>query len=281
MPKHSDRSLWSNSEKHSGIKYILSSDKILRYFGGTTKNLTIDSNPALSKIYASNDFGIYEVSSSSKDPVPESNITDNVVIKYHGWNYEIESDYYKVTLGANSPVLKRFGPPDNDYLNYGFLQEDFIIQRNRAHLQEKINSKSKIWSLHLTVNDNQITYTTVLINPQNQVPVGTLRIRYTFYPDVIKREYTLSNDWLVAQSSPHMNVRYSINSFSLLKEFVVKNDKTRLERKTVVYEDSVTKNMNIEDFYLHQGDEGMYITFAGSIPPAFNRFIQWNANKQE
>jgi hypothetical protein len=253
-------------QNYFGVRYILSSDRILQYFGGTTENLTTDSNPALSKIYASNDYGIYDIGNSSLNPVPESSYpADKVSIKYFGGTYEIESDYYKVTLGAITPVLKRLGPPDNDYLNYGFLTEDFTITGT------ELSPGGDHYSLEdqeftSEVKDNQITYRTVLIDPQNQVPLGTLLIRYTFYPDVIKREYVFSNDWLVAQSSPQLNVRYSINSFSLLKEFIVKNDKTRLERETVVYEDSVTKNMNIEDFYLHRGDEGIYITFDGISP---------------
>lgn len=248
-----------------GVRYILSSEKIIRGFGTGTEDLTIDTNPALSKIYASDDFGIYDISGSSENPVSESTLTDTVSIKYEDENYKIASDYYKITLGKNTPLLKRLGPPDNDYLNNGFLTEDFEITGTELPSGGvKINPDD----LEFTTDykDNQITYRTILINPQNKVPLGTLLINYTFYPDVIKREYTLSNDWVVAQSSSQIIVQYSIHSFSLFKEFVVKNDKTRLERKTVVYEDSVTKNMNIEDFYLHQDNDGIYITFAGISP---------------
>ena len=163
------------------------------------------------------------------------------------------------------PVLKRFGPVDNDYLNYGFLTEDFTISGTELPYGDQY--KLEDLDFASDVKDNQITYMTVLVNPDTQVAVGTFVIRYTFYPDVIKREYSLSNDWLVAHTSPQISVRYSIRSFSLLKEFVVgKSDGTRLERETVVYEDSVSKNVNIEDFYLHQGEEGMYIKFAGISP---------------
>lgn len=251
--------------QYFGVRYILSYDNILRYFGGTTQDLTIDSNPALSKIYASNDLGIYEVNGVSAVPVQESNVTNLVAIKYLGGTYEIESDFYKITLGANAPVLKRFGTPDNDYLNYGFMQESFIISGTElpAGGDQFIINEIPFTS---SVNDNQITYMGPLINSLNQVPIGTLRIQYTFYPEVIKREYTLSNDWLIARSSPNLYVRYTLGSFSVLKSFVVKNDKTRLDRNTVVYEDSINKNIDIEDFYLHQGDEGIYIRFAGTSP---------------
>lgn len=253
-----------NFQKYFGVRYILSSDRILRFFSGTTENLTIDSNPALNEIYVSNDFRVYEISSNSKIPVPQSSHADNVSIKYQGGNYEIESDFYRVTLNANKPVLKRFGPTDYDYLNYGLFTEDFTFSGLEI---PSGGSKFTVDNLAFTtdIKDNQITYKAILISP-DQVPEGTLLIRYTFYPEVIKREYTLSNDWLVAQSSPQMNVQYSIRSFSPFKAFVIKNDQIQLERKTVVYEDSVTKNMNIEDFYLHEGDEGMYIRFSGRSP---------------
>ena len=252
-------------QKKFGVKYILSTDRMLRYFGGTTETLTIDSNSALNKIYASNDFGIYEASSSSVNPVPESYVSNTSSIKYQGGTYQIETKYYKVTLGANTPVLKRFGPPDNDLLNYGFITEDFRITGTELSTGGDLFKLEDLEFTH-DIKDNQITYRTVLISPQSQVPIGTLLIRYTFYPDVIKRDYILSNDWLVAKSSPQINVYYTLRSFSLLRSFVVKNDQTRLERQTVVYEDSVSKNVNIEDFYLHDGDLGMYIAFAGLSP---------------
>jgi hypothetical protein len=248
-----------------GVKYIISSDKILRYFGGTTENLTIDSNPALSKIYASNEFRIYEIQSFTKTPAPKLFTSDNLSITYEGGNYKIDSDYYKVTLGANTPVLKRFGPRDTDYLNYGFFIENFNVGGTGLPSGED-QFKLEDLTFSSDVKDNQITYTTVLIDPKSQLPVGTFFVRYTFYPDVIKREYILSNDWLVAESSPQITVHYSISSLSWLKQFVVTNGNTRLERKTVVYEDSINKNINVDDFYLHEGDEGMYISFAGISP---------------
>lgn len=248
-----------------GIKYILSTDKILRPFGDTTTNLSTDSNPAANKIYSSNDFRIYELSRSYGYAIPESNTTGIVAIKYQGGNYEIASDFYRITLGADTPVLKRFGPPDNDYLNYGYLTEIFRISgAEQGEGEDAFNVEDLKFTTE--IRDNQIIYTTDLLNPQTKNPEGTLTIRYTFYQEVIKREYTLTNDWLIAQSSPQINVRYSLNSFSLLRSFIIQNDADRLERQTVVYQDSVTKAMNIEDFYLHKENGGMFIRFAGTAP---------------
>ena len=54
-----------NFQSVYGAKYVMSSDKILSNFRITRQNLTIDNNTALDKIYGSNDFGIYEITSSS------------------------------------------------------------------------------------------------------------------------------------------------------------------------------------------------------------------------
>lgn len=255
----------NNFRKQFGVKYILSSDKMLRYFGGTTSNLTIDSNPALSKIYSSNDFRIYEVS-SSKYRIPESNLADTISVKYQEGNYVIESNYYKVFLDINTPVIKRLGPPEKDLLNSGYITENFKITGTELLYPE--GNLFELEDLECTneIKDNQITYRTVLFNSKSQAPVGTLIIRYTFYPTVIKREYALYNDWIVAKSSPQMNVQYTLRISSLQNQFIIKNDETKLERRTMVYEDSINKNVNIEDFFIHDGDNGIYITFAGLSP---------------
>ncbi len=69
------------------VKYILSSNKILANLGKTTAGLTIDSNQELDKIYSSRDFGIYEVTSSTGNSIPEYSIAQDTTIRKSGSVY--------------------------------------------------------------------------------------------------------------------------------------------------------------------------------------------------
>ncbi len=247
-----------------GVKYILSSDKLLQNLKGSRGILTIDSNPALTKIYSSNDFGIYEIS-TTENPSPETYIAKNISLKQGRGSYEIESDYYKVILSENAPVLKRFGTPEQNLLGNGYVREEFRISGSELSSDGDLFSIEDMEFTH-EIKGDQIIYMTVLHNPKDQTHEGTLQVRYTFYPNVIKREYLVSNDWLIMRYSSQMNVQYSMRIFSPMSQFVVKNEKTRLEKHVSASEDTVTKNVNIEDLFLNNGNTGMYITFDTQFP---------------
>jgi len=213
-----------------GVKYIISTDRILDNLGKRQENLTIDSNSALSKIYSSNDFGIYEVKSSSENRISISYLADNISLNKRGGNYEIDSGYYKVILSDNNPIFKRFGTPKENFLGNGYFDEKIKISGTELSSDGIVFSLGDIVFTSEIV-DNQITYKTVLKNPQNHNDVGTLLIQYTFYPNVIKREYRLSNDFLITKYSPQIDIQYSINIYSPMSQFVIKNDETRLEKE--------------------------------------------------
>ena len=251
--------------KSFGVKYILSSDRILENLGGSQEDLRIDTTSALNKIYASNDFGIYEISTVSDNRAPIPYRVDNISFKKMGGTYEIDSGYYKVILSENNPVLQRFGTSQHNFFGNGYFNEKIKISGT------ELSSDGDIFNLEdigftSEISDNQIIYRTELQNPQTNINEGTLFVRYTFYPNVIKREYRLSNDWFVAQYSPQFDVQYSINIYSPMSQFSIKNDKTQLEKQIIAFQDAVTRNIEIEDFYLSDGQNGMVISFAASSP---------------
>jgi len=248
-----------------GVKYILISDRVLDVFGKTQDDLTSNSNPSLNKIYASNDFGIYEISTSHENPVQVSYLADSISLKQKGGTYEIESDYYKVILRESNPVLERFGTSKQNLLGSGYFEEEFRIYGTESNTGgDLFNLKNMEFTQK--IKDNTITYTTLLHNPNNQNPEGTFLVRYTFYPNVIKREFVVSNDWLVARYSQQMQVVYTIRIDSPMSQIVVKNEQTRLERFIYPSQDTVTQYLPINDFFLNNGKTGMYISFAAVSP---------------
>jgi hypothetical protein len=235
----------ANSLRHVfDVKYLLSSDKILANLGRTRTGLTIDSNQGLDKIYSSRDFGIYEVTASASDSIPEYRIAQDTSIKKTGSLFRITSDYYTATLDENTPVLTRLGTKQKNYFGAGFLSENIVISGNVFVLGDlKFSSE---------VKNNQILYTTIL--KKNATNIASLLVRYSFYPKVVKREYLLSNDLIAGNKSATITPKFSSLIFSPLSNYIITNNKEQLVRKIFESQDTVTKTIKVEDIYMFNID---------------------------
>jgi hypothetical protein len=224
-----------------GVKYILSSDKILANLGRTPAGLTIDSNNELDKIYSSRDFGIYEMISSPKgSSIPEYSVGQGTTIKKTGSAIQVKSDYYTAILDENIPVLNRFGTNQKNYFGAGFLTETLVISKNVFGLGSQQFSSE--------IENNQISYKTIL--KVNETNYASLLVRYTFYPKVIKREYILTNDW----QSTSITAKFSSLLFSPLSNYIITNNKERQERHIYDSQDTIVKSIKVEDIYIFNLD---------------------------
>ena len=253
-----------------GVKYIISSDKVIQQLGGTRQNLTIDTNQGLDKIYSSNDFGIYQIGSFS-DNLPEFRIADNVSLKKFGSVYQVKSDYYSAVVNDADPTMTRFGTARDNYFGGGFLTENLqITGTGDGQGLDDYDLSSMQFSSEIA--DNQIRYKTLLTS--GNITDGTLTVVYTFYPKVIKREYIVTNDWFNSNSTPSINARFSSALFSPLMNFIVTNNADKMER--FVYEslDTVYKDIKIQDIYLFNEDnpenadtrQGIHISYLPTSP---------------
>jgi|WetSurMetagenome_2_1015567.scaffolds.fasta_scaffold00245_7 hypothetical protein len=253
-----------------GVKYIITSDRVIQQFSGTRENLTIDTNQGLDKIYASRDFGIYEISSFS-DNLPEFRIADNITLKKFGSVYQIKSDYYSAVVNDENPTMTRFGTAQDNYFGGGFLTENLQIT-GTGDGQGLDDFEFSDMQFTSEITNNQIRYKS-LLNTGN-VTDGTLNVIYTFYPKVIKREYIITNDWYNSNSTPSINARFSSGLFSPLMNFIVTNNADKMER--FVYEslDTVYKDIKIQDIYLFNSDnsgseaarQGIHISYLPTSP---------------
>jgi hypothetical protein len=242
------------------VTYIISSDKILANLGRTHTGLTIDSNKELDKIFSSRDFGIYELTSTIANSLPEYRIAQDTSIRKTGSLFEVKSDYYTATLNENTPVLNRFGTKQKNYFGAGFLSENIVISGNLFVLSDLQFSSE--------VNNNQILYKTTL--NVNQTNYTSLVVRYSFYPKVIEREYILSNNWIGGNKSSTINAKFSSLLFSPLSNYVITNNKEQQVRKIYESQDTVVKTIKVEDIYIfdtnNQGKQGIRIKNTPSSP---------------
>jgi hypothetical protein len=256
------------------VKYILTSDKVVENLKGSGKALAINDNAALNKIYSSRDFGVYDIVLSSETPVDRKVLGENFFIKNTGSSIQIETDVYKVVLNGKYPVIEQFGTPTDNYLGEGFIVDSIDISGFRQQPYSnpfsppvespEQNSTADVFRMDNVfaspeIIDNQIIYRTILKDQQNGKNEASLLIRYTFYPESIKREFLISNDWVTSSVAPQMSVGFSTSMFVPLNDFVLKSNKALLKRHIYPSQDSVGINENIQDLYVYDGNRGINI----------------------
>ena len=264
-----------------GVKYIMSSEKIIANLGDLNETPQIDNNTALNKIYSSKDYGIYDINQLSNPGSMKKILANNITIENTGSSIKIESDVYKVILNGNNPALQQIGSSRSNYLGEGFLEDSIQISGLRqppyvnpfnpvSEIPEMNSSTDDFILSNLSMvpelQDNQIIYKTVLTDSQNGNNEASLVVRYTFYPTTIKREFLIANDWVNSSDSPTMDTVFSTTLFMPLNDFIIKNNQSYLTRHIYPSQDNVRVNGNIEDLYLYNQDEGIYIKFDPTAP---------------
>ena len=248
-----------------GVKYILSSEKLVANLGGTLKNSSIDKNLAVNKIYSSKDFGVYEITGTSQKNESKTVLAQNIILQNTGSSFEVETDDYKVILNEYYPTIERFGTSQENYLGMGFILDNVRIYGmglNSTVDQFLLNDVA----FTQEIKNNQIIYNGVLKGQQNKGNEASIQVRYTFYPQVIKREFLISNDWISLTNAPQMKVGFSTTLFLPMTDFIITNDQLRQERHIYPSDDGITKNEMIENVYIHDDKRGMNIKYGTTAP---------------
>lgn len=265
-----------NFRQQYGVKYILTSDKMAGSLGGTPTQLVMDGNQALDKTYASKDFGVYEVLTSSGTQVGKKFMIDNISYQRTGSAIEVETDTYKIVLNENYPTIERFGTLQDNYFGEGFSSDriqisgfrsqgyvnPFLPRDEFAPIQNSTVDQFSLDSVPVAaeMSNNQIIYRTILKDQVIGDNEATLLVRYSFYPQTVKREFLISNDWVTSPYAQYMNVKFSTSWFIPLNDFVVlSNQKVLLKRHIYSSEDSMVKSEVVPEFYIHDGNRGIYI----------------------
>ncbi|MCK4270658.1 MAG: hypothetical protein KAW93_09290, partial [Methanogenium sp.] len=248
-----------------GTKYFLLSDKLISNLQGNVENIKIDYNSDLDRIYSSKDFGIYGLFlPSDKTTVIQENNND-LEIKDIGSNFEINTEVYKILLDKYTPTIKYIG---DNYQNY--LQEGTISERVAFSFLTKdeiINPVSFSFNIDnnyiLKQNNNQIIYSTVIKNENNE-NISTAEIRYTFYPETLKREYIISNDHIQIGERVPIVIYFTSKVCSPSLKLVYCNDNKRYEKSIYPSDDSVKLDGVYNKVHISDGNDGIYIDYEDS-----------------
>ena len=246
-----------------GAKYVLISDKLVQNLNNE-KEVVIDSRRDLDKIYSSKDFGIYAFSQSGIHADSLFN-DDQVSIDNVGSNIEIRTKTYKVVMDRETPKIKYIGTNTQNLLQEGTMYDSARLTwlGNSDDLEAYSFSDETFTREGI---DNKLIYRTVLKDGRGIDNWSTVTIVYTFLPEMIEREFIISNDQLSTTDSPIMRVYFSTNLFMPASTFVLKKSFTRVEKDIYPSEDTVHLNDVYEEFYITGGDSGIYIKYGNTAP---------------
>ncbi len=262
------------------VKYIISSERTLKAFEENNGSLRIDSNTNLDKIYSSDkDFSIYDYISapliSKKRYVRKSGLDfkDNAPeIQYFGSAYQVKNDFYKVRLSESSPQIKYIGTKTKNLLGEGDFS-DFIRILWRGEYKDRFvgYNLNELDYSNIYVEDNKITYETIIKDETNSENWATLIVIYTFYEKAISREITTANDWVNSSSDLIMNLAVSSSIFSPTSDFefnqIGYGDERERVRKIYPSQDSVVlEDKKFNEIYLNKSGTGLFIKYSDSNP---------------
>lgn len=258
-----------------GIKYLISSYKVIRNLVGTSEDLKIDHNEHLDKLYSSKEnFAIYghvEPSViSHKGVAGASNINFDeaaVIPQDAGIEYLIVTDSYKVRVMKSSPEINYLGNKYSNFFEDGFFSDYLWLSWQGGPYEKLLPTYYYLSRLEypiVTVEKNQISYKTVLKNGDENW--ATLIVRYTFYQKVIKMEIIVANDWMSFNKDAFMEVGIYTRTFSELSEITYYTDGVAKKRRIYPSQDDVELDEKFNEIFLANGDVGTYILYDKTSP---------------
>ncbi|WP_165076730.1 hypothetical protein [Methanogenium sp. MK-MG] len=258
-----------------GTRYVLISEKLINNLNSDNEGVVIDSQQSLDKIFSSRDFGIYAFFKQSNSPDDGNYIDEQLSINNIGSNIEIKSKSYKVIIDQQTPTIKSIGDISRNYLQEGVMYEMARI----SWLGNSDDLESYTFfdeTFTREVVENQIIYRTVLKDERGINDWSSVTVIYTFLPEMIKREFTISNDRLSTSDAPVMKAYFSTNLFMPASTLVLKKSLKRLEKEIYPSEDAVDIDDVYEVFYLSDGDSGLYIKYGDTAP--YPRYISYKGS---
>lgn len=268
----------TNSEEYAddlyatfGVRYLIISERTLHNMGETYKQLRIDYNVRLDKIYSSAElFSVYKYITPVVHRInttQQLNFVDKAMVEDAGDSYLVRTKEYKVRISKTSPEIMYIGNKTSNFLGDSGMYYEYIriTWSNKSHV-----SQANSYVLHkisfpiVMLGDNQIIYSAILKNQNATENWATLTVKYTFFQKAMKREIIVSNDWMQDSS---MKVYVSMTYFSPMRYFQFSIGEHTISRIIYPSEDEVQlKKIRFNKMFINNGDEGVYMEFDNTAP---------------
>ena len=254
-----------------GVNYILISDRVLsKGLGVTDKELKVDDNRKLDKIYSTKDFfSLYKyipVVTQRTSITPQLNFADSALIEDAGGSYLVETGEYKVRLSKATPGILYIGTKTTNFLGEGGTYDYILITWSGPH-SEQVNGYvlSELFYSSVVLGDNQIVYETVLKNENGSEDWATLTVKCTFFEKAMKREIFVANDWV---NDSVMNARVTMMLLTPMNYFMFQNEDSPAKKRTIYpSEDAILlKKLRFNKIFINESKEGIYISYDKTAP---------------
>ncbi|EHQ34323.1 glycosyltransferase family protein [Methanoplanus limicola] len=248
-----------------GTRYYLLSDKLISNLHGKPEDLTIDHNIDLDRIYSCRDFGIYSLSLQSGNTLmPNEGYHKNSgpTINEIGSGFEINTEAYKISVDKYNPTIKYIGDNYHNLLQEGSINEmaSFYFYSTDEQFSPSQYSFNSGNNYEIKRDNNQLIYRTIIKN-KDRINISTAEVRYTFYPEIIKREYIISNDRIENEERVPMLLYFNSEFFSPSNNFFYFNNNERYEKTIYPSQDCVELDDKFERIYISEGDSGIFIDY--------------------
>lgn len=249
------------------VKYLLTSDRVLRNMNMNASDLIIDSNTKLDKVYSSMDnFAVYSYIEPRYAPISNLKSSANIGfdenhpdIKDVRTAYLIEGKSYKILLSKTTPEIRYLG---GSGVNLGERTiSDIITVYWRSGPKDTQTNSYYLSDLNYSINafGNEIEYSTILTGSSITDKWATLKVTYTFYQNSFSREITVYNDWL---GSSDMEVESYTRVFSPFDHFEYSTDDLGpVNKKVYPSEDEARVSVKFNRLFINDGTYGMYIKY--------------------
>jgi hypothetical protein len=270
--------------------YLIDSDRVLRNLqgmdstirDGTELNYTepgdvfLDNNTNLDKFYDSDRiFGIYRYIPPSyniylmKDDSPGLRFDENATqIKDAGVAFWVQTGTYDIQLDKKRPEIILLRNDQIDILGEGYMRDQISLSGLGGPLAG-YNGAFFLNELEypiIQLKDNEVVYKTIL-QDSDGANLATLTVGYTFYQKAIRKDITVSNDWLVSDADYALQtLLYSSHYSPSLPYFSYYGLDGKVVNKTIYPSEDTVQigNLDFDMIYFNNGVTGLSYLFTGS-----------------
>lgn len=261
------------------IQYLIASPRILGEYPDRS-GFSIDANRRLDKIYSSDtDYGIY---SYIRHPVSRVSVSPlrsglefvelNRSVRELGSVFLFENDAYKVKLSYRSPRITYLGTKTDDLLQEGeFVDEIMISWPYRNRNRYATYDLNDLTYPTVVMEKNRVSYQTIIRDESATEYWATMTVTYEFLEHAIRREITLSHDWMNDEGTDPMNIDFSTSVYAPVEEFTL-DDSTHAGSSPVtktIYPSldySTIRNRVFNEVYLKGPETGLLMRYGDTAP---------------